>query len=504
MLASDDIARLYYQNKEYEKAFAAYLELIEIFPERDDLYISCGNCCDVFGNKHTAIQYYLKAYKLNKKSLPALTNLATACYEIDDLKSAEKYCRKALRLDSENVSAMIIFGNIMYRRKEYAEALNYYLKAAELKPDYFIAELNLANTYFDLKNYDLSLLHAKRSTELESASIQAWTLRGNSALEIQDFEEALTAFLSALKLDSEDPWLYNYLSQVYQKKGMWKAALENGWMAVEKSNGSDDQHINFGYLLYEAELEKADSLIKHYAKIWQEKYSDNQIVSHTSSAIQNNASVTAANSGYVRNIFDVFAPDFEQVLSGLEYRAPDLISGFLEEIYGTESKPKLRILDAGCGTGLCGKFLKNYAGWFGLDGVDLSAGMLKEAKAKKVYSHLYQEELVAYLQSRKSRYDLIVSADVFTYIGNLENLFLAAASALKKNGRLVFTVTENSVNNEDWFLHASGRFLHKKKYIERLLKKAGFQIEKINREKLRREGDAEVMGYVISSCKTGV
>lgn len=503
MSVSDNIARLYYHNKEYEKAFAAYRELIETYPRRDDLYISCGNCCDVLGNKHIAIQYYLKAHKLNKTSLPALTNLATACYETDDLKSAGKYCQKALRLDSKNVSALIILGNILYRRKEYAEALNYYLKAAELKPDYFIAELNLANTYFDLKNYDLSLLHAKRSTELEPESIQAWTLRGNSALEIQDYEEALAAFLSAQKLDSEDPWLYNYLSQTYQKKGMWKEALENGWLAVEKSNGSDDQHINFGYLLYEAELEKMDSLIKHYAKIWQQKYPENQIVSHTSGAVLNNASVTAANPGYVRNIFDVFAPDFEQVLNGLEYRAPELIAGFLKEIYESKNYPKLRILDAGCGTGLCGKFLKNYAGFLGLDGVDLSAGMLKEAKAKKIYSHLYQEELVAYLRSRKSKYNLIVSADVFTYIGNLENLFFAAASALKKNGRLVFTVTENSVNNEDWFLHASGRFLHQKKYVERLLEKSGFQIEKISHAKLRREGEAEVMGYVFSSCKTG-
>ena len=32
----------------------------------------------------------LKAHKVNKKSLPALTNLAIACYETGDLKAAEK------------------------------------------------------------------------------------------------------------------------------------------------------------------------------------------------------------------------------------------------------------------------------------------------------------------------------------------------------------------------------------------------------------------------------
>lgn len=35
--------------------------------------------------------------------------------------------------------------------------------------------------------------------------------------------------------------------------------------------------------------------------------------------------------------FDVFAPDFEQVLHSLEYRAPDLILGFLRDIYGEKN-----------------------------------------------------------------------------------------------------------------------------------------------------------------------
>lgn len=96
----------------------------------------------------------------------------------------------------------------------------------------------------------------------------------------------------------------------------------------------------------------------------------------------------------------------------------------------------MRILDAGCGTGLCGDFLKKYASFRGLEGVDLSAGMLREAAAKKVYNKLICREITDWLNNVKARYGLVVSADVFTYIGDLENLFSALFGALKKTAAL--------------------------------------------------------------------
>ncbi len=497
----ENMAQEYYQKGEFPLALSAWLELAQSNPEKEDYYICAGNCFDAMGNKESAVKCYLKAYKQNKKSLPAISNLATAYYELENLEEAKKYSCLALKYDSENLSALINLGNVFYRQKKYDEALEYYKKAVEINEDYFVAVINLANTYFDLKDYDASLRYAKQATKLDSKALQAWTLVGNSALETGDYDEALSAFLEAEKIDSADPWIHNYLSQAYQKKSLWKNALENGWQAVEKSGGEESHHINFGYLLYEAKLEKQDSLCAKYVKIWQEKYGENKIVLHTSKALSDGRSEDVAPAEYVRNIFDVFAPDFEQVLHGLEYHAPDLIFRFLQEIYGAKRYFGLRILDAGCGTGLCGKFLKKYASFRGLIGVDLSSGMLKEAAAKKIYNQLICQDIIEHLECQKSSYDLIVAADVFTYIGDMEKLFSALYDSLKKNGRVIFTVSENSINDSDWFLHASGRFLHSIKYVENLLEKNGFLEEKISREKLRNEGDSEVFGYVISAQK---
>ena len=497
-------AKELYQRGEYAQALALWQKLLQKSPGRADWLVCCGNCLDALGNKKAAAECYLKAHKADKKSLPALTNLATVCYETGDMKSAEKYSRRALKCDSENLSALINLGNILYSRKDYPGALSYYLKAASLKPGYYVAEINLANTYFDLHDYAGAARHARNAAAADSRSVQARTLLGNAALETDDADTALKAFSEALQIDSADPWIYNYLSQAYQKKSLWKEALENGWQAVEKSGGNEAHHINFSYLLYEASLEKADFLSRVYAAKWLAGYPENPVVKHMGKALSDGRSAPSAPPGYVRDVFDVFAPDFERVLHSLEYRAPDLVFGFLKEIYGEKKHPKMKILDAGCGTGLCGRFLKKYASFRGLEGVDLSPEMLKEAAAKKVYNKLICHEIVDWLNSVDRRYDLIVSADVFTYFGDLGNLFSALSGALKKDGRVIFTVSENSINDSDWFLHVSGRFLHRRGYIEKLLSETGFETEKISREKLRNEGDSEVWGYVISARKKAV
>lgn len=493
-------AKTYYRNQEYDKAIQAYLVLISKYSKRDDFLISCANCYDLIGEKTTAIKFYKKALKLNKNSIIAMSNLATAFYENNQLEEAKLYSLKAVALDSLNVASWIILGNIDYRSGNFEAALKDYLTAKSIKPDYYIAEINIANTYFDMKKYLEAISFAKKALHLDSKSVLAYSLMGNSYYELELYDDALEALEKALQLDSNDPWLYNSLSQVLQKKTHWENAIKAAMLAIEKSSDKDSQHINLGYLLYEYAMEKKDSFVLKYADSWLEKYPSNQIVQHMANAIKN-TKLNRANDEYVKNIFDIFADDFESVLASLEYRAPELIHGFLKEFYCSDSNSKLRILDAGCGTGLCGKFLKKYASRFGLSGVDLSEKMLNLAESKKLYNKLYNCELISFLGKQKKAYDLIVASDVFTYIGALEILFANLYDSLKKKSRVIFTVSENTINDESYILHASGRFLHSQNYVLETLKTQGFEVEKFTHEKLRNEGDREVWGFVISAIK---
>ena len=87
---------------------------------------------------------------------------------------------------------------------------------------------------------------------------------------------------------------------------------------------------------------------------------------------------------------------------------------------GLEPSKSLDVLDAGCGTGLCGPLVAPYARR--LTGVDLSAGMLAQAKEKNVYDALMKGELTEYLRDSREAFDLIVSADTLVYFGGLEDV----------------------------------------------------------------------------------
>ena len=80
-------------------------------------------------------------------------------------------------------------------------------------------------------------------------------------------------------------------------------------------------------------------------------------------------------------MFDGFAKTFESKLEHLRYCGPALV-GMMLESSSRKANKDLDVLDAGCGTGWCGPVVAPFARR--LTGVDLSAGMLEQAKQKQV------------------------------------------------------------------------------------------------------------------------
>ena len=158
------------------------------------------------------------------------------------------------------------------------------------------------------------------------------------------------------------------------------------------------------------------------------------------------------------------------------------------------------MLDAGCGTGLCGPLIAPYARR--LVGVDLSAPMIAQARARNVYDELVKRELTAYLDDSTAAFDVIVSADTLVYFGLLEDVAAAAANALRPGGRLIFTVEELNGAGSDagYAISPTGRYRHARPYVERVLAGANLQSEIVPAE-LRLEAGDPVPGLVVQATK---
>lgn len=195
---------------------------------------------------------------------------------------------------------------------------------------------------------------------------------------------------------------------------------------------------------------------------------------------------------FVRALFDRYADRFDADLLGrLDYRGPQLVAGALAKIGAGHG---LRVLDAGCGTGLAGPVLKDRAAW--LEGFDLSPQMVGKARSRAVYDVLHVGELVEVLSRHREAWDLIVAADVLVYVGDLAPAFRAASAALSPGGRFVFTVERGP--EPGFRLQPSRRYAHAVDYLRETAGAAGLAVELIEDCSSRRDRGQPVPGLLVS------
>lgn len=194
--------------------------------------------------------------------------------------------------------------------------------------------------------------------------------------------------------------------------------------------------------------------------------------------------------GYVQSLFDQYAPHFDTALvDGLDYKTPKQIADAVRKIKDHGFK---RLLDLGCGTGLAAAEFASRADW--IEGIDLSPAMVEQAKAKNIYNTLHTGDITTFLNEPHEPYDLVLSADVFVYIGALDDIFMKTAKIMQRGGVFAFSV--QSANTDTWILGNDHRYAHGKDYIELCATSAGIKILSRDNVILRQDAGRAVEGMV--------
>lgn len=418
-------------------------------------------------------------------------------YQKGDFILARKIAFTELKKSKQNIQPLLIIGNSFYIEGNYEKADEYYQEILKQDSENFDA----------LVNHGEALLRQKKCADAREvvARIKNTTagifLKAKIDFEEEKFQEAQDGFLSVVMQNKFDFWAWNLLSQAAQKNGDLELALESAWQAIKQSGGEDSQHLNMAYALYEIATEIGAEKVLPYLKKWHEEYQENSIVKQSWNAFFPNENFIKSDINYVQKVFDNFADSFDETLEGLNYEVPQIIAEEIKK-YSIDFLPKNpRILDAGCGTGLCSNYLDSLLKKYKLYGVDISSEMLKKAEQKKRYKELKKDDIEHYLAEQKERFDLIIAADVLTYFGRLESIFDACFKSLAKKGVMVFSISKNEKDSISWQQHLSGRFVHGEKYVQKALKQSGFQETIFTPCVLRKEGEKDVFGWVVTALK---
>ncbi|WP_319525608.1 tetratricopeptide repeat protein [uncultured Desulfosarcina sp.] len=438
--------------------------------------------------------------KDERVSIDQAIRLAMELHKQSKLDQAEGLYREVLAVVPNHPDALHFLGLMHYQRGRVDEAIQAITCALAVAPEYVDAHNNLGNIHMEHKRFKEAEECYRRTVELAPGHLGALNNLGSVLRARGRPEEAEPVFRKALTI-SEDffPLHYN-LGNLLCEQGKVAEAVDHLFQAIVLDPEQADSKVMLGIALMT--LGRKEEAVEHYRR-WLKEDPHNPEALHLLAACSDGTAPDRASDNYVKSLFDRFADSFEDSLNVLGYRAPQLVSEALELACG---KPKgtLDILDAGCGTGLCGPLLQPYSRK--LDGVDLSEGMLNRARRTQSYHRLEEAELSGYLNDCKEEYDVIVSADTLCYFGELQTVFAAAGVALKKNGHFIFTVELaddlQAGENGNYRILPQGRYAHTESYLRQTARQFGLAPLRVQREVLRQEMGRPVKGLVVTLVPT--
>ena len=142
------------------------------------------------------------------------------------------------------------------------------------------------------------------------------------------------------------------------------------------------------------------------------------------------------NNSQLEERYDEWAKDYDEDLeSDFGYVIPRMAA----ETFAQFVPKDARVLDAGAGTGLVGVELHRL-GYTNIEAMDLSRGMLEEARRKGVYSDFHQMIMGKPLDFDTGSYDAAIGVGVFTLGHAPASSFDELARVVRPGGCVAFTL----------------------------------------------------------------
>ena len=371
-----------------------------------------------------------------------------------------------------------------------------YRELIDKQPALWQLHFNLGLLLFDLERYDEALKCYLDGLAVHNKSID---LLYNCAIcfkKLDRLGEAIDSYRKALTIDPADTDCRYNLAGCLQAYGKETEALTTYLEILD----SYPEHVpslnNAAYLFHKnGANEQAQD---HYRRILQID-PDHAAADHMLAALTG-VERDAAPEAYVRDVFDQFAGHYEASLTGnLHYCLPTQLFDFYRSL--TENKAIDHLLDLGCGTGLVGEKFQSTCAT--MTGVDLSEKMVVSARLKNIYDALYVSDIVSFLEKNQYLpYDLIISGDVFPYLGDLTPVFIAALRCAGPGTYFIFSVEHDGTENERPQLQKSGRFTHSRRYIGTVAVSTGWKAAGARTIDLRKERDTWIKGSIYALVRS--
>ena len=420
-----------------------------------------------------------------------------------------------------------------HKAGKLTEAAQLYKKILKSTPDHLDANYMLGTLLAEQGRLQPALQYLKTAQGLSPQSPLVQNNLGNVYRLLGEYEQAARCYQAALAANAHMPEACNNLAIIYRRLGDDRRAEEFYQHALAVKPDFTEASYNLGKLYWDnAQLEDARASYQRAIEVQPDyappyyglglcamKCGDkaravgyfNSYLAATDTDRYGARLQLAYLSGgelpdkmpeqLVQETYETKAGNWDAAVVNpeMEFLGPQhvrqAVEGLLQD---SPAQPgSLTILDIGCGTGLCGDFLKPLARR--LEGVDLSRHMLQQAQKKQLYDQLAEADVTDYMAQHPAQYDLITASGVLIFFGDLSPVLLSAAQALKPGGCVIFTAYKSMT--ADIEIRDNIHFGHSEQHIRQCAGQAGLQVRAIAAVVHEYEKGQPQQGYISVLCK---
>lgn len=448
---------IYRDNGDTEKAEAYFKRAIKQYPQQIELYI---NLAEIVQDKDLSLSLYQQALQKDPESELAHSAIANIFYQNGDCALALQHYQKAQKISPDSTETHFNLGRTYYRMDNNTDAIKHYQLVLQKLPNHINTLNNLAQIYERTGNTEQAHTYYIKALAIEPDNSAILTHRAELFLQQEDYNQSVEPFIHAIKIDPDNVNAYVGLAMAY------------------------------------TELGQIDKAIQHYERAY-ELDPDSDSIPYYIEGVQSGSATSKDSNKHIAGLFDKYADTFDnELFNKLDYKAPHLINDYLRDTLDT-TKQKYDILDLGCGTGICGQLTRDIAKR--LVGIDLSSNMIKKAREQAKYNELIVGEQISCMATYKEEFDIVLSTDVFIYVGDLDASFRAIKEVLRDSGLLVFST--EIIDGDSFMLRSSGRYAHSYNYIKSLSDQYGYTLLMHQDIPLRKEYTRVIQGAIYALQK---
>jgi serine/threonine-protein kinase len=238
--------------RDYEGAVRLARAAIRIDPTEVHHHLGLGKAHLSRGNDAAALKVFRRALELDPGDAEAWNRLGIALRRAGDLEGALVACRKAIELDPDFAAAWFFLGPALRDKGDLQEALTAHRKAIQLDPDEALFHHGLGALLCDeLQDYDGAIRAFETAIRLDPANGTHYSNLGNVHRVRGDLDAAIHAHRKSVELAPDNGMVWACLGKTLAEQGDLERALRACRKAIDLDPDNASVHSALGLILYD-------------------------------------------------------------------------------------------------------------------------------------------------------------------------------------------------------------------------------------------------------------